>query len=571
MLGNSGNPFDSINLDTKEEKTAYSLGAEKNPFLIIDTPEEGYLKSAFRTAYQPISGALQSVTYPADLFNILATGSALDQEEIDSLKRQAKIYGIPFDEEKYKNAALEQSQSIPTQGNIERFIEEKTGAPLEAKTGFQKGLKLAGTAGAFQSGALSQKAVASATAPAVSQGLQSVGVPEILADTAGLGTSALAGSITPKVDIVAKTKPSGLTTQRFEKITSPKEISESAIKKVNDRLEKEFKTIADNIIKESPIKETYENLKNDFSFKNKSSQEFEKVRELAQLYPNKFKTSEFTKELLDNSNLKKNKGLTPSEFDKRHHEFINEFVKDTKKKDFTVSDLEIQYRKNNESLGEAFEPGQSFAYNNAKREALLDYNKTIADVIEKEFPNSEFSKLFKETNKRWTEISDAQAIDKFFDSLFDGKIQYKKGREFFDKQGMTVPFKRAMGKEGFAKFETLMSDLMSTEQASKLLRQAKDEGFKKFASSGLSYLIHPKLAAAKVTVDAAKGLQKGIFEFLIDKPQYTLNWQKGLNAAKKGNFKTATEEFDKIDKAIDPRLEKAKIEAIKKFRENSTI
>jgi len=534
----------------------------------MDVPDEGFIKSAFRTAYQPISGALQKFTYPADLFNVLATGSALDQEEIDSLKRQANIYGIPFDEEEYKNAALKISQYIPTQGNIERGLENLTEIPLEAKTKLQKGLKLAGTAGAFQPGALSQKAVAATTAPTVSAGLQSIGVPEMVSDVVGLGAGSLGANITPKVDIVPKTKPSGLTTQRFEKITKPTEFSESAIKKVNDRLENEFRTLSDKILGESPIKDTYENLKNDFSFKQKSAEAFEEVGKLAETYQNKFKTTALTDELLESATSKKNKGLTPSEFDKKHKGFIEDFIKDTQKEDFTTSDLVSQYRKNNKSLGEAFEPGQSFAHNNAKREALLDYNKTIANIIEKEHPNTKFSNLFSETNKRWTEISDAQAIDKFFDGLFDGKVQYKKGREFFDKQGMTVPFKRAMGKEGFGKFETLMSDLMTTEKAAKLMQQAKSQGFEKFANTGLHFLVHPKLGSIKFGIDTAKKLYKGAFELMLDKPQFTINWDKGVNAAKAGNFKVAEKEFEKIDKALDPRLLKAREAAIKKFNQS---
>ena len=534
--------------------------------------DESFEKSSVRTALQVPQGVAEFTTpgIAASIFQFLAAGETdLGVEEFQRLRAISEREGKPFNEQGYEDARQQLLRNIPTVSNLARIAEEKTGIPLEAKTELQNLVRLASSAGKAAPGTLVQKATASAAAPIISTGLQSVGVPEGISNLAGLAISPAAALKTPPINIGAAKKPSGLTTQRFEKITKPTEVSEKTIGKINTRLENEFRTLSDEIIGKSPVKETYENLKNDFSFKQKSAEGFEEVSKLAESYPNKYKTSDLTKKLSENAITKKNKGITPSEFDKKHNIFIQEFVKDSKKGDFTTAELVSQYRKNNKSLGEAFEPGQSFAYNNAKREALLDYNKTISEIIEKEHPNSEFSNLFKDTNQRWTEISDAEAIGKFVDGLFEGKVQYQKGRQFFDKQGMTVPFKRALGKDGFAKFETLVSDLMSTEQASKLLRQAKAQGFGDLAKHAAYYFIHPYAGSVKSGLSIAKSAGKSAYEYLLDKPQLAVTWDRGLNAMKKGDFKVAEIEFGKLDKELNPKLLEAKKEALKQFKEKS--
>lgn len=543
--------------------------------------EESLGKSSARTVLQIPQGVAEGTKLglAASLFQFLAAGET--DIGVDEFHRLRKLYedrGEKFNEEGYEEARQQLLQNIPTVSNLGRITEEKTGIPLEPKTRLQKDLRLASLAtkalpespGLTFRGATTglSRPILGAGIGGASETLHQLGIPEPLNELASFAILKPVAPGAPIFSIGPSKKPSGMTNQRFEKLKKPTEVSESAISKVNDRLESEFRTISDNIIKESPIKDTYENLKNDFGFKQKSSEGFENVNQLAESYQNKYKTSDLTKKLSEEALKKTNKGISPSEFDKKHNEFIKDFIKDAKKGEFTTSDLVSQYRKNNKSLGEAYEPGQSFAHNNAKREALLDYNKTIAEMIEKEHPNTEFSNLFKKTNQKWTEISDAEAINKFLDGLFEGKIQYQKGRQFFDKQGMTVPFKRAMGKEGFAKFETLMSDLMSTEQASKLMRQAKSKGFVSLAKTGVAYLVHPSVAGYKIGFDILKGSYKKAFEYLLDKPQLAITWDKGIKATQAGNFKVAQEEFSKLESAINPRLQEAKKEAVKSFNKN---
>lgn len=536
--------------------------SKKDIFDSLQDEQEGFWKSSFRTAYQPISGALQATTYPLDIMHMMALGEALDPEEIDRLRQISEREGIPFDEEKYMQDLQNVSATFPTQGNIERAIEERTGIPLEAKTKLQKGLKLGFTAGKMTPGTLAQKGTAGVIAPSTSAVLQEAGLPEGLSDIAGLGVGGYAGGKAPAIDIGKAKKPSGLTTRRYEKLTEPKKISESRINKINEGVETEFRDIAEDILAKSPIGETHSGLKNDVTFKQAAREGFEKVEALSEQIPTKILTKNVKKALIDRIAKKKGTGFLPSEYEKSHNKFIREFLSETAGGKVSAYDLVKQFRKNNEAYSKINEPGQSYAYNQAKRDALRDYNIAIEDVIKNKFPDSEFSKIFEDVNKNWSKIMDAETIDKFMNDLFDGKIQFKTGRDFFEKNGMTRPFKRALGEEGFKNFETLMKDLMSTEKANSMLKVAKAKGFGELAEIGLGYVIHPTLGKAKIAYGITKGAFKQGMEMLLDKPQLAIRWDRGVKAFKKGDFKTAEKEFQFLEK------EKAKQEALGKFNEH---
>jgi|SRR5271166_5133999 len=521
---------------------------------IFDTFQEkpeSFRKSALRTAYQIPSGIAQAKTYPLDLLQMAGIGHALDPEEIEHLRKIHEREGIPFDEEAYRGQVEQAGAYFPTQSNIERIIEEQTGAPLTAKTKLQKAAKLGSLVGKVTPGTALQKGTAGVGAPLISQTAQELGVPESLADVIGAGSAALAGAKIPgKLAVEKAKKPSGLTTRRFEKLEKPKEVSAKKIKSINEKTENEFRDIASDIIEKSPIEETYTALKADAGFKQQARESFKDVEKLSEQLPQKFSTVDIAKEIVNKALAKKGTGFTPSEYDQAHKKFIMDFLKKTPKQNVAAKDLVTQYRKNNEALAEIYEPGQSFAYNRAKRQALSDYNKAIASVIEKKFPDSEFANLFSSTNKRWSQIMDAEAIDKFMDKLFDGKIRFEKGRQFFDKEGMTMPFKRALGEKGFENFQQLMKDLMSTEQASKMMKVATEKGFGDLAKTAGAYILHPSIAKGKLLYGTSKSIYKKLYESLLDKPQLSIKWDKGLKEFKKGNFSEAQTAFNEIQKHI---------------------
>lgn len=530
----------------------------------VQQNDESWWKSAARKALQIPQGVAE-VTGPglwAGLWHMLALGETeLGVDELQRLKDIGEREGKPFDEQAYEEARQNALSYIPTVSNIASGIEEHTGIPLEPKTRTERGIRFASSAGKIipkpnpsaplgygfrgTNTALPRPILGAGVEAAKEIGVE-LGIPEPIADIASFG---VVKSIPPggnRLSIGRQTKPSGMTKRRYEELNEPFEVSKRTKDKINDKVENEFRQLTNEIIAESPIKETHQSLANDVTFKKNARERFKEVEALAETLPKEFDTSQIKNDLQGFIANKKNRGLTPSEFDKSHSKFINEYIRDTPQGKFTTKDIVAQYRKNNQQLSEAFEPGQSFAYNRAKREALLDYNRTLANMIEREFPGSEFSNLFKETNAKWAEISNSEAITKFLDNIFKEKINYTKARQLFDKEGMTVPFKKALGAEGFAKFERLLDDLLSTEKGMKYIKVAEQQGFHELAKMAGSYLLHPTLNKFHLGYKALKGGYNKIFEMLLDKPSIAIHWERGINAMKKGNFKAAEQEFRKV-------------------------
>jgi len=548
--------FDLYESEVKEKKKNPNGDAFDQFASSEGIEEEPWWKDILRTAYQIPSGIAQGVSYPLDLISMVGTGESLDPEEIEHLKMISEREGIPFDEEKYMEAVQGAQEAFPTQSNIEKAIEEKTGAPLTAKTRLQKGVKFASTAGklAPTKGTFRgldvglPKPVLGAGVEGVKEILQEAGLPEPLAEIASFAVLKSLPEGSPSINIGKSKKPSGLTERRFENLDKPVEVSKNKINKINEKLETEFRDIASDIIEKSPIEETFSALKEDKGFKEAASKGFEKVKELAEDLPQTFSSKQIKRNLIDKVLNKKGTGFLPSEYDQAHRKFVKQSIKETSNQQISASDLIDQYRKNNKAFREIREPGQSSAYNRGKKQALLDYNNVIADVIEESFPDSEFSNLFKSTNKKWQEIMDVEAIDGFMNDLFEGKINFKKGNNLLEKEGMQFPFKRALGEKGYKDFEQLTKDLMSVEQAHKMMKVAKKKGFTELASTGLAYILHPNLGYLKGGIGITKNAYKELWQMLLDKPKLAITWDEGVRAFKKGDFAIAEKKFDILKK-----------------------
>lgn len=543
--------FDFIDIEPEKVEQIQSgkrVFKPKDAFdVVMPINKEPVMKSFLRNLAQIPSGFIQKFTYPLDIIQMMGVGHALDPEEIDNLRQASERMGIPFDEQKYIESVQNAASYFPTQGNIEKIIEEKTGIPLEAKTPLQKSIKLGSASASIAPGSLFQKAVAGVAAPSISQGLQKAGVPEPIADIAGLGTGVGVSTSAPKVTVSTAKKPSGLPIRRFEKIDKKTEISEGKLKKIEADLESDFKSISDEIVKESPISKTATELEKNPAFKQEVGKKFQEVEDLSKNLTESVSQETF-KKTLSNKSLSK-KGISPSEYEKEFSGYLKDFSKDIDKKEIFASDLVEQYRKNNKSLSELYNPSKSYAANRAKKDSLLEYNRAIADVIDLKYPKTEFSKLFKETNKQWSEISDIEAINGFIDKLFDGKIDFSKGKKLFDNKNLSKPFERALG-DKYPRFEQLVKDMLSSEKAFNMLKKAEKQGYKDLVMTGAGYIIHPTLGATKAALSIAKSGYKSLSTALIDKPQLIIEWEKGVNALKSGNFKDSEKFFNKLDNQV---------------------
>lgn len=547
----------SPSLPAKKTEARASKNDQPFDFSMYDvefTPSENkkdsFWKSLGRTAYQIPSGIAQAFTYPLDLVNMAALGAALDPSEMHDLEMTAQKYGIPFDPEKYTEAAKSIASNFPTQSNIERMVEEKTGLPLEAKTGLQKAVKLGSAAGTINPGTLGQKAASGVATPVIKEGLEITGVPEPLAELASLPLGAKAGASVPE-KLAAKTKPSGMTLRRFENVEKPTEISASKHAKLNEKIEQEFRTISDDIVKTSPIQETKIAIKENPEFKSQVAEKFKQVEDLAQEITEPLNTETIKNTLTSAAEKKKAGGLAPSEYEKEFEKYLNSFAKEIPEGEVNAVDLVTQYRKNNKALSEAYDPSRTYAFNRAKKDALIEYNRSLANLIEQQYPNSSFSNLFKETNKQWSNIADAEAIDGFIDSMFKGKIDYKKGKKLFESENTARPFKRALGDEGFNKFKQLVKDTLDSEQSMKMLKVAKEKGYRDLLETAGLYVLHPNAGIVKGTYDLAKQSYKGLVNAMIDKPQLEVVWRRANKELKTGNFEAAQRDFKYINTVVN--------------------
>lgn len=552
---------------------------------------EPWWKSLARTALQIPKGIAAGTTYgiTTGLMNLLGTGEALDPEEIEHIKKISEREGIPFDEEKYLQAVQGASEAFPTVENISKGIEAATGIPLEAHTGLQKFINFASTAGKLApkdatliglNTSLPKPVLGTAVAGA-KEALEAAGVPEPISEVASFAVLKQPKAGAGKIGIGKKTKESGLTERGFENLKKPHEVSEKKLNEINTKLKEDFTELSDKIIKESPVGETAENLRSDPLFKQESRDLLQEAQNIADNINKNIDSKIIAKELATTGS-KKFQGYSPSEYDFNYGKYLKESIKKLPKGEISAGQLVQQYRKNNRALGEYFEPGSSKALNRAKRDALLDENRAIANIMETAYPDSKLSTVFKEGNERWTKIMDAEAVDGFIEELFKEGVNYKKMNRFLDSNGYEFSFKRALGDKGYKDFVTLVKDMLSSEKPYKMLKVAKDKGYTELYETGLSYVMHPKLGLAKTGYDILKSSYKGAVNALLDKPKLSITWKKAIDDLKAGNFSSAEKRFNtlhgeilkeekpnlpyKLDRKDTEYMNKKK-EALKKYNE----
>lgn len=518
---------------------------------VLGIPQEPWYKQLARTVSAGATGYASGTPLglAANFSNLLALGEVNDPEEMERIRQIAEREGVPFDEEKYKEAGQQALSSFPTPHNIARQAEEATGLPLTAKDPYQKFIEMASTAGRAQPGSLSQKATSAVISPSVSQASQELGVPEPVADILGYAAGGYSGTKTPEVSL-SKQKPSGLTERQFENVKSPREISANKKGQIDKALESDFRNISEDIISKSPVEKTAKDIKENPFFKKEIGDKFKEVESLAESLPNKIDTDVIKKTLINKFSKKKGSGFLPTEYDKDFRKFTAQLIRETHKKEITAADLVKQYRNNNKSLSEYFESGQSKAFNRAKKDALLEYNRAISDTIESHFPDSEFSNLFKETNKKWSEISDVESINSFVDNMFEKGVNFKKGQKFFESENQARPFKRALGDKGFKEFEQVLTDLMTTKTPYNMLKVAEKKGFLDLAKSAGLYIISPDLGKASTIYKTAKFSYEKLIDSLLNKPKLAFTLKKGVDNIKKGKFDQADKNFKEIKEEL---------------------
>jgi hypothetical protein len=581
----TGNKISHINDDILIAQNKVSGNPDASPFyrdVHVQSQQqqeepESYLKDKLRTALQIPQGVAELTGAGAftGLSHFLGAGEIFDPEEIERIRAISEREGIPFDEDAYLEAGRNALNFFPTVRNVGREVEKLTGIPLSPKTREQEYLRFAtnvtkglGGTKTFQpegyafrgTNHVLPNAVIGAGVAGAREGLVAAGVPEGIADVVSLGLIKTPTAGATATTIGTASKPSGLPTRQYEKTTAPRPTPDKKINQITNKVQKDFEKVSDKIIEKSPIGETASKLANDASYKADTKQLLNDAQTLADSMPQEISPQIYKDSLEKVSQNKPRKGFLPSEYDKSYQKFMEQLEKDAPKDNFKAGKVVEQYRKTNEELGEYFEPGASHALNRGKRDALLDSNRALVDVLEKTSPDSPLIPLFKEGNERWMRIMDAEAVDDFIKDVFPGDtINYKAVKKYFEDPSHQRQFQRALGEKGANEFEQLLTDLATTQTPYKMLRRAEGEGFKELAKTGVSFIFGKHVGVTRAGYSLIKAGLKKTLNAVLDKPQLAVTWKKAVEDLNKGKFSAAQKGFSKLSEEakILPRQTKS--------------
>lgn len=396
--------------------------------------------------------------------------------------------------------------------------------------GAGSGMALGGVSGALSSG----------LGAGVGQTARELGAPEILATGLDLATAIKSGMKPAQLSKEIK-KQSGLTARQFEKLEKPTKISPERFSKITQTVENEAKGLLEDLLSKE---KTYRLMKEIPDFYKKLDQGFQQVEKIAEQIPQKITGQNVAESFIDKMKQKLRVPVKSGEYERTYQKEARKLLKDLNRGEITVADWVKDYRQNNFNYGKLYEPGKSSLQNQAKKDVLLDFNRSIADNFEK-LPEKEFTNLFKFTNNLNSKTKDIETIVDFFDKNLTEKFNYKNLRKVFEKNKISEAIKRTYGPESLKNFEQLAEDLLSQEQGMRLLKSAERSGIT-LGDAG-TYLVSPKLAALKKSGKLFNYARTG----LLDRPQIMIDWAEGIKAAKKGSFIKAKDLLSNVHEKLE--------------------
>lgn len=441
---------------------------------------------------------------------------------------------------------------LPSGEEAEQLL-KMVGAPTEGET---PAGRIAGRGAEFVGGALpfgggSAKILAGLGAAGLGgQGIREAGGPEALATGVELipavtSLAQLGKGLLPKKTPV--TKPSGLPERKFESLKKQTKVFPETHKKTIEAIDQDFRSLTDQLLKKS--NKTYSALQEDPEFKSKISDLFRKVESSAAEYTeptfSRTMVKTLNKELEDTGR----KGMTISDAEKVKSKYLRRYLKDSTKKSTATQRLD-QYRKNNEELSKLFPYGDKALENIGRREALEAYQRAIASGIEENFPNSEFSDLFKFTNRRWSEIKKIETVDKYVDALLRGdKINFRQAEKMLTDPKKGERLKNALGKDAYEDFRQLNKDLLSQENALKLLK-SKGVQLDDLPKAAAAYILKPAFAKTKYGLDFISK----IYRTTLANPKKVRQWRTAMQDLSKGKVKNAIATLNSLAESTDDDL-----------------
>lgn len=406
--------------------------------------------------------------------------------------------------------------------------------------------KAAGAGGALGGASAVFPAITGAT---IGQGSQELGAPESVGTGLEIATSI--GSSLGKSALSSAKKSSGLTERQFEKLVKPRNVTPERFSKIINTVENEARDISDNILNTSKTRIA---MKEFPDFNRRVEQGFEKVKDIAKELPNEFSGSDLVKDFNKKARERLLKGFPESAAEKTYRKEMKYLIQKNVGKDFSAEDLVNQYRENNKSLSGMFDKNVSSNINEAKKQAILDFQEVIRSEFDKQLPNTEFTNLFKFTNKQYSDASKIRVVEDYLDKVFTGeKINFKAAQNYFDKNKVKDAMKSVYGKESADAFSNLQKDLLSYEDGMKLIKAAEN---KNINLKDYGYLLIPPVGITKI----GKKLYDRAVSSVLDKPQTLIKWDQALKDIRKGSFNIGARKLEEVAKEFENSIPQMKEE-----------
>jgi len=544
-----------------------------NQYETFAQPKEGTVKKGARYATQPLIGAAEFTPYgiATGAWQLLGSAEALKElENFENFREEELRQKFPtapwpekpvFDKEKYLQALQQASKLVPTPSNIASFIEKQTGIPLEANTKLQKLLRIGGGASYLKPGGLAEKVTAGVVAPTTTAALERIGVPEPIAEIGGLVTGGVAP--TPKFETLAK--PSGIPKRMFESLKKETKVSPRQYENIKVKVESDIKDFTNKLIREK--NKTAEEIATNPEFRQKLFDELDKVQNIAKEIPGEFSSEPIKRNILEKIKQPLERGISPSEYERAYKNELTKLYKSIPETEESMFKFYEQYRKNNESYKKIYEPGKSTALNDAKKDALREYNKSVEKLFEENLPNSEFNKLFKITNKQYSDLMNFESIEEYFKDVFSKeKINYREAEKFLNNKKVSGNFKSLIGQEGYNELKQGIKDFLSTENGFKLLKTSEAQSYTNLAKLATKFVINKPWGM----LSYLKTLPFSIRNELLGSKQFRIKWESALKNFKKGFFNESQKDLNELQNIELKTWEKAKNQAQKIYKEKPT-
>ena len=517
--------------------------------------EESPLKSAMRTGYQVASGLAEAspFSYVPEIASTLgAKAQFASPEEAIGFMHTIKPEELESEREKRKLGEEQILKSALTKSNIEKTIEEKTGAPLTPQTDVQKALKLASSAFGFKSGPILEKAIAGGSAAGIREVLKQSGLSDEQSDSMALLLSQFnpAKAVKSLAEKKPETLPSGLEKPRAIEANFPKlaTVSKEAQKEKLQSLNEAASELTKGVIeKRLPISKKIEAGHN---FQEEFKEKFGKINKLAEDFRPQIEVIPIDEFMQTTS--KKYQGIPNPHSDAK--KILKEIDKQ-KKSSFNPNDLSNQlkiFRSNNRKRSDIFE--QAYVKGSHKEYAdwLKEHNDAIVKSIESAFPeDSSFVKMFKDANADYNHYMSALESKKILEPILGANPTPKNLVKLANDPKTVKKLQLAMGKQGAEEIGQIAKDLKLAKESIQQLPKTELTKFDQILPLGfLLDTAFPGIGKGIGIVYSAKKLAQFGYGRLLMNSKNRTSYREAIKAIVDNNpqaYSTAVSKFDKTE------------------------